>query len=154
MSQQILISILLSWFCFIFVQSQRSPLQLERDSAVYQLLNSYHHYDELQRLFKQWNKDYPDLTQVFSVGKSVQNRELLVMRLTSPMVQEIDQSDEIQMLKPKFKWIGNMHGDETVGREMMIALIYYLLLNFKTDARIHQLLTTTDIYIMPTMNPV
>jgi hypothetical protein len=72
------------------------------------------------------------------------------MRVTSPL----NERDEFQLLKPKFKWIANMHGDETIGREMMIALIYYLLLNSKSDSRISRLLSTTDIYIMPSMNPV
>jgi hypothetical protein len=47
-----------------------------------------------------------------------------------------------------------MHGDEVIGREIMIALIYYLLLNSKSDSRINRLLSTTNIYIMPSMNPV
>ena len=78
------------------------------------------------------------------------------MRLTSPLNanNDDDERDEFQLLKPKFKWIANMHGDETIGREVMIALIYYLLLNSKSDSRINRLLSTTDIYIMPSMNPV
>jgi carboxypeptidase D len=76
------------------------------------------------------------------------------MHLTLPMVTDNEkEQDEKLLLKPKFKWIANMHGDETIGREMMIGLIYYLLLNSQSDTRIHRLLSTTDIYIMPTMNP-
>jgi len=131
---------------------QRSPLQVEKDTVIYQLLNSYHHYDELNGLLNSWASNYTKIAQLFSVGKSYTGKELLVMRLSSPLTNNND--DEFQLLKPKFKWIANMHGDETIGREMMIALIYYLLLNFKTDSRINRLLTTTDIYIMPSMNPV
>jgi murein tripeptide amidase MpaA len=77
------------------------------------------------------------------------------MHLTSPLVSDIEkEQDENELLKPKFKWIANMHGDETIGREIMIALIYHLLLNSKSDTRINRLLSTTDIYIMPSMNPV
>ncbi|CAF4422405.1 unnamed protein product, partial [Adineta steineri] len=81
-------------------------------------------------------------------------RDLLTMHLTSPLTTDIEkEQDENQLLKPKFKWIANMHGDETIGREMMIALIYHLLLNSQSNTRIARLLSTTDIYIMPSMNP-
>jgi len=137
------------------ILSQRSPLQVEKDTAVYQLLNHYHHYPELNELLNGWASNYTKITQLFSVGKSHDGRELLVMRLTSPVTtNNEDENNEFQLLKPKFKSIANMHGDETIGRELMIALIYYLLLNSKSDSRINRLLSTTDIYIMPSMNPV
>jgi murein tripeptide amidase MpaA len=138
-----------------FLLCQRSPLQVEKDTAVYQLLNHYHHYAELNDLLNSWASNYSKIAQLFSVGKTYTGKELLVMRLSSPLtMNNNDDNDESQLLKPKFKWIANMHGDETIGREMMIALIYYMLLNSKTDTRINRLLSTTDIYIMPSMNPV
>jgi carboxypeptidase M len=138
------------------ILSQRSsPLQVEKDTAVYDLLKTYHHYTELDRLLQQWSSNYSKIAEVFNVGKSFTGRSLFVMHLTSPLVSDIEkEQDENELLKPKFKWIANMHGDETIGREIMIALIYHLLLNSKSDTRINRLLSTTDIYIMPSMNPV
>jgi carboxypeptidase M len=145
--------ILISSSC---IHCQRSsPLQVEKDTAVYELLQKYHHYTELDRLLQQWSSNYSKIAQVFDIGKSFTGRSLFVMHLTSPIITEIEkEQDEKLLLKPKFKWIANMHGDETVGREIMTALIYYLLLNSKSDTRINRLLSTTDIYIMPSMNPV
>ena len=154
------LSFALSLFIFVLCSStidaaRSSPLRVEKDAAVYQLLEKYHHYSDLNRLLEQWASNYSQLAQMFSVGKSFTGRSLSVMRLTSPMRTETEiAADENLLLKPKFKWIANMHGDETVGREMMMALIYYLLLNAKSDARVNRLLSGTDIYIMPTMNPV
>jgi carboxypeptidase D len=138
-----------------YIHGQRSsPLQVEKDTAVYELLAKYHHYTELDRLLQQWASNYSKLAHVIEVGKSFTGRSLSVMHLTLPMVTDNEkEQDEKLLLKPKFKWIANMHGDETIGREMMIGLIYYLLLNSQSDTRIHRLLSTTDIYIMPTMNP-
>src|ERR1700733_12093110 len=131
-----------------FIHCQRSPLKVEKDTAVYQLLNHYHHYPELQELLNAWASNYTKIAQVFSIGKTYDGRELLVMRLTSPIpANNEEEHDEFRLLKPKFKWIANMHGDETIGRELMIALIYYLLLNSKSDTRVNRLLSTTDIYI-------
>lgn len=138
-----------------FIFAQRSPLKVEKDSAVYQLLSHYHGYPELKDLLNNWASNYTKIAQLFSVGKTYSGKELFVMRITSPLTDNTtEERDEFRLLKPKFKWIANMHGDETIGREMMIALIYHLLLNSKSDSRINRLLSTTDIYIMPTMNPV
>ena len=38
-----------------------------------------------------------------------------------------DQGGERSLLKPMVKFVANMHGNEAVGRELMIALIKYLL---------------------------
>ena len=149
------IPLVLVLFAPVFLLADRSPLKVEKDTAVYQLLSHYHNNTELKDLLNDWSSNYEKIAQVFNIGKTYSGKELLVMRLTSPLPDNTkEEHDEYVLLKPKFKWIANMHGDETIGREMMIALIYHLLLNSKSDSRINRLLTATDIYIMPTMNPV
>lgn len=46
-----------------------------------------------------------------------------------------------------------MHGDEVVGREMLMRLIDLLLSGFGKNPRITALVENTNIFIMPTMNP-
>lgn len=46
-----------------------------------------------------------------------------------------------------------MHGDETVGREMLLYFIEYLLTRYGSDPIITSLVENTDIFIMPSMNP-
>ena len=106
----------------------------------------YHNYDSLTKLLRDYAAAYPHITHLFSVGKSVQNRELWVMRITdNPNVQEPGE--------PMFKYVANMHGDEVIGREIVIYLIQYLCDNYGHDNRVNNLVNSTDIYIMPSMNP-
>lgn len=106
----------------------------------------YTHYEDLQKLFRSFVQRYPTLAKVHSIGKSVEGRDLLVLEI-SENVQERD------LLKPMVKYVANMHGDEAVGRELLVYLAHYLLENFGKDPRATNLVKTTDIFLMPSMNP-
>ena len=56
-------------------------------------------------------------------------------------------------MEPMFKFVGNMHGDETLGRQLNVYMAEYLLKNYNSDPRIRNLVDSTEIYLMPTMNP-
>lgn len=55
--------------------------------------------------------------------------------------------------KPDVKYIGNIHGNEPVGKEMLLHLIQYLVSSYSTDPYIRWLLDNTRIHILPSMNP-
>ncbi|MCB0368991.1 MAG: hypothetical protein KDD45_05930 [Bdellovibrionales bacterium] len=90
-------------------------------------------------------KEYPNLAKLSSIGKSVQGRDLWVMKLAN----NVENDDN----RPEFKYIANMHGDEIVGRELMVLLIEDLVSNYGKDPFITDLMNKTQIYIMPSMNP-
>lgn len=107
---------------------------------------SYTHYDELKRLFHSLEQRYPHLTRVFSIGKSVEGRDLLVLEISENVRQR-------KLGEPMVKYVANMHGDEAVGRELLVILGQYLLDRYGKDDRITRLVNRTDIYLMPSMNP-
>lgn len=46
-----------------------------------------------------------------------------------------------------------MHGNEAVGREMIILLAEYMCQNYGVSDRMTKLIDTTRIHLMPSMNP-
>ena len=114
------------------------------------LLTQYHDYETLHSLLAEFQKTFPSISRLFSIGQSVKGRELLVMRISSSLMSG---SEADEPGRPKFKYVANMHGDETIGRELLISLIYQLLSEYGRDERISRLVNTTDIYIMPSANP-
>lgn len=108
--------------------------------------NTYYNYVELTRCLKSLARRYPHIANLSSIGRSVEGRELWVMRITSEPLTDVSG-------KPKFKYVGNMHGDETISRQVLVYLVEYLLGRYGDDPRVTELVNSTDIYIMPSMNP-
>ena len=108
-------------------------------------MEDYHDYNELTDFLQDIASNYPDITRLESIGQSVQGRELWVMEISdNPGVNEIE---------PEFKYVANMHGDETVGRELSLYLIQWLVEEYGVSSRATDLINNTAIFIMPSMNP-
>jgi carboxypeptidase D len=132
----------------------------------------YHNYQQLSKFLSDLSFIYPDLAKTYTLSeKTVEGRDLTVIRLGPNGVLP-----ERPLLVPMVKYIANMHGNEPIGREMvisgpgknfvktkklsrynylqMLTLTQYLLEEYKAgNERIVKLLNTTDIHILPTMNP-
>ena len=105
-----------------------------------------HNYHDMTSFLQTIAKLYPNITRLYSVGKSVQNRELWVIEITdNPGMHEVGE--------PEFKYVGNMHGDEVVGRETLLLLIQALCENYHKIPVVTALVDYTRIHIMPSMNP-
>lgn len=106
----------------------------------------HHNYTAMTNTFKGINEQWPDITRLYSIGKSIGQRELWVLEITdSPGIHEEGE--------PNFKYIGNMHGNEVVGREMLLHLAFYLCSQYNTDQHVKTLVDSTRIHILPSMNP-
>jgi carboxypeptidase D len=109
-------------------------------------LFEHHHYDKMVQFLKDFNASYPNITYLHSIGKSVQGRDLYVMVLGSTPHKHVPGV-------PEFKYIANMHGNEVVGRELLLYLVKYLCERYQTDERVTRILDTTRVHLMPSMNP-
>ncbi|XP_039297225.1 carboxypeptidase D isoform X2 [Nilaparvata lugens] len=106
----------------------------------------YFNYIDLSSKLDEYKNSYPNLAKVHSIGKSLGNRDLWALEISENV-------NNRNLLKPMFKYVANMHGDETVGRQMVIFLADYLLKNFDKNQRVRELVQSTDIFLMPSMNP-
>lgn len=106
---------------------------------------AYHTYATLTSELQELSSQYSNIAQLHTIGKSVEGRELWVIKI-SDNVREKE-------AEPEFKYISSMHGDEVVGKEMMVYLIRTLLEEYGKNEQITKLVNETEIWIMPSMNP-
>jgi murein tripeptide amidase MpaA len=103
-------------------------------------------YEELVEIMHKIHEDYPILTKLYSIGKTLQGRELWTMELTN---QETGLGDE----KPGL-WIdGNTHSGEPTGTNVCLKTIWYLITNHGENETVTELLDNRVFYVLPRVNP-
>lgn len=105
----------------------------------------YPTYTAYLDMMNQYATDYPALCEVFSIGQSVQGRQL--------MMAKISKNVSTREAEPQFLYTGTIHGDETTGYVLLLRLIDYLLESYGTDPKVTYLLDNAEIWINPASNP-
>ncbi len=110
------------------------------------LLFKYHNHDEMVDMMKKTKEKCPNITSIYTIGKSVRGTLIYAIIFSNkPLKHEPGE--------PEFRYIANMHGDEILGRELLINLIVYLCENYGRVDLITRLIDSTRIHLIPTINP-
>lgn len=106
---------------------------------------SYPSYDDYVLIMKDFQTNYPSLCNLDTIGTSVENRLVLVLKISDNV-----NTDETE---PEVFYTSTMHGDETGGFMLLLRLADSLLKGYPASQRIKNLVNNLEIWINPLANP-
>lgn len=106
----------------------------------------YHTSAEIEEWMRKWAAQYPNLVDLYVVGKSFGERDVWQMTLTN-------KSTGKHTDKPAAFFDGGRHAGEISGTESSLYLAWHLLENYGKDPVITRILDDKAVYIRPLNNP-
>ena len=106
----------------------------------------YHKYTEIVDFLKKWEKQYPDLVDLYVVAKSFGGLDIYQMTVTNKKTGK--HTD-----KPAMYIEGNRHAGEVTAAESAFWMLNYMLTNYGKDQEVTRLLDNFTYYFRPINNP-
>ncbi|XVF39031.1 hypothetical protein PTKIN_Ptkin01aG0002900 [Pterospermum kingtungense] len=100
---------------------------------------------ELEKAVKEFGRRCSHISRIYSIGKSVNGVPLWVIEISDKPGKEEPE--------PAFKFVGNVHGDEPVGRELLLLLANWICDNYMRDSLVNLIVEKVHLHILPSMNP-
>ena len=107
--------------------------------------NGYHSYVNMVAKLDTLTILYPDITNKFSIGQSLEGRELICLKISD--------NPEVDEAEPEIRFIGIIHGNEPIGCELLLNLADTLLLSYSNNEYLANLVDNREIFIIPMINP-
>lgn len=129
------------------IQAHSFPaLGIKDDGKVSIAWNRFYDCQGLAAILKRLHDEYPGLTVLHNLGKSVEGRDLWCLEVTAKSIGDAKR-------KPGM-WIdGNIHGNEVQAGEVVAYTAWYLCSQYERLPQVKRLLDDFVFYLAPTINP-
>jgi carboxypeptidase T len=105
----------------------------------------YHSYAQVRDTLKAIALRHPAICKVESLGLSVQNRVIWGIRISDNV--------NVRENEPRFRIVGNQHGNEHIGCEPPMYMATILADSYGVSTRLTQIVDNYEIMIIPMANP-
>jgi len=130
-----------------FVDVQRSAVQDPEPAEDGDTIPLIHHnYQMTKEKMQNISRRCPQITKVYSIGSTVQGRDILAMAVSENPDKHIPGI-------PEFKYVSTMHGNEVVGKELLLNLMDKFCDDYGKDEKLTNLVKTVRMHFVPCMNP-
>ncbi|RZA04574.1 MAG: zinc carboxypeptidase, partial [Proteobacteria bacterium] len=110
--------------------------------------SNFHNYAEMNAELDKLATDYPTLVHKFTIGKSVEGRDIVGVRINPNARDGLSVSG-----LPGSIFMGGHHAREHLSMEMPLMLAQHLATNYGKDPMITKLLDSRDVFLIPQINP-
>lgn len=108
-------------------------------------LGEYHDYEAVTELLSELAADHPDRCLLRSIGQSREGREIWAVKVSDRV--DVDESE------PEIRLAATLHGDEAPATEIALYLLDHLLRSAADDPRVTALVESTELWVLPLLNP-
>ncbi|XP_019738880.1 inactive carboxypeptidase-like protein X2 [Hippocampus comes] len=99
------------------------------------------------QLMKVVNEMCPNITRIYNIGKSHGGLKLYAIEIS-------DNPGEHEAGEPEFRYTAGSHGNEVLGRELLLLLMQFMCLEYLSgNQRVRHLVDETRIHLLPSVNP-
>ncbi|XP_053729193.1 adipocyte enhancer-binding protein 1 [Synchiropus splendidus] len=107
----------------------------------------HHNYKDMRQMMKVINEECPNITRIYNIGKSSQGLKMYAMEIS-------DNPGEHETGEPEFRYTAGLHGNEALGRELVLLLMQFLCKEYNdNNPRVRRLVDGVRIHLVPSLNP-
>ncbi|KAM9734427.1 LOW QUALITY PROTEIN: adipocyte enhancer-binding protein 1 [Menidia menidia] len=107
----------------------------------------HHNYKDMRQMMKVINEECPNITRIYNIGKSSQGLKIYAMEVS-------DHPGEHEPGEPEFRYTAGLHGNEALGRELLLLLMQFLCREYNDhNPRVVRLVEGVRIHLVPSLNP-
>uniref|UniRef100_A0A3B4BII2 Peptidase M14 domain-containing protein n=1 Tax=Periophthalmus magnuspinnatus TaxID=409849 RepID=A0A3B4BII2_9GOBI len=105
----------------------------------------HHSYSDM--LMKSVHDECPNITNIYSLGRSSNGLDIIAMIISgNPTEHEVGE--------PEVRFTAGLHGNEAVGRELLLLLMQFLCKEYKDrNPRVQRLVEGIRLHLVPSLNP-
>jgi hypothetical protein len=129
-----------SYFPLVDYPQTKPKVEGEMDFA------HYHKYAEVVSFLNRWAKDHPEIVDLYSVGKSFEDRDIWQLTITNKATgKDTD--------KPAMFLEGNRHSGEVTAAESALYFAWHVISRYRIDPEITRLVDSKALYVKVKNNP-
>jgi murein tripeptide amidase MpaA len=111
-------------------------------AKVHYQADKYYDYAEIEGLLREWHAAFPELTELYSIGKTYEGRDMWLLEITNHATGCADD-------KAAYYIDANFHAGEVTGSAVALYTISYLLEHYGQCDDVTYLLDSKAFYILP-----
>ncbi|XP_023694243.1 inactive carboxypeptidase-like protein X2 [Paramormyrops kingsleyae] len=107
----------------------------------------YHSYKDMAEMMYSIKNECPNITRLYDIGESFKGLKIYAMEIS-------DNPGEHELGEPEFRYTAGLHGNEALGRELLLLLMQFLCKEYKDgNPRVRRLVDSIRIHLVPSLNP-